>query len=161
MKKIPASERMRKELEALLEGVNSKEFLLSEILRKGATIILQELLEQEVTEFLGRGHYERQKGEHTGYRNGYEPFNIKTAEGKVCVYKPQVRNTEKPFCSKLAAFFRNNSQVLEKLALEMYARGLSTRDIEDALIEATGDMILRSYPKNLKNFKTETYLSLK
>ena len=142
MKKIPASERMRKELEALLEGVNSKEFLLSEILRKGATIILQELLEQEVTEFLGRGHYERQKGEHTGYRNGYEPFNIKTAEGKVCVYKPQVRNTEKPFCSKLAAFFRNNSQVLEKLALEMYARGLSTRDIEDALIEATGDMIL-------------------
>ena len=142
MKKIPASERMRKELEALLEGVNSKEFLLSEILRKGATIILQELLEQEVTEFLGRGHYERQKGEHTGYRNGYEPFNIKTAEGKVCVYKPQVRNTEKPFCSKLAAFFRNNSHVLEKLALEMYARGLSTRDIEDALIEATGDMIL-------------------
>ena len=65
MKKIPASERMRKELETLLEGVNSKEFLLSEILRKGATIILQELLEQEVTEFLGRGHYERQKGDDT------------------------------------------------------------------------------------------------
>ena len=32
--------------------------------------------------------------------------------------------------------------MLEKLALEMYARGLSTRDIENALIEATGDMIL-------------------
>jgi len=32
--------------------------------------------------------------------------------------------------------------VLEKLALEMYARGLSTRDIEDALIEATGEVIL-------------------
>ena len=27
-------------------------------------------------------------GENTGYRNGYEPFNIKTAEGKICVYKP-------------------------------------------------------------------------
>ena len=48
MKKIPASERMRKELETLLEGVDSKEFLLSEILRKGATIILQELLQQPV-----------------------------------------------------------------------------------------------------------------
>jgi len=142
MKRIPASEKMRKELEALLKGVDSKEFLLSEILRKGTAIILQELLEQEVTEFLGRRHYERQKGNDTGYRNGYEPFNIKTAEGKICVYKPQVRNIEKPFHSKLAAFFRNNSKVLEKLALEMYARGLSTRDIEDALIEATGDMIL-------------------
>jgi len=88
MKRIPASEKMRKELEALLKGVDSKEFLLSEILRKGTAIILQELLEQEVTEFLGRRHYERQKGENTGYRNGYEPFNIKTAEGKICVYKP-------------------------------------------------------------------------
>ena len=48
MKRIPASEKMRKELETLLEGVNSKEFLLSEILRKGATIILQELLQQPV-----------------------------------------------------------------------------------------------------------------
>ena len=86
MKRIPASERMRKELEALLEGVDSKEFLLSEILRKGATIILQELLEQEVTEFLGRGHYERQKGEHTGYRNGYEPLTLRQLKARsVCI----------------------------------------------------------------------------
>ena len=142
MKRIPASQRMRKELEELLNGVEVGEFLLSELIKKGAALILQELLEQELTEFLGRGHYERQKGKGTGYRNGYEPFRIKTAEGKICVYKPQVRDTEKPFCSRLAAFLRNNSKVLEKLALEMYARGLSTRDIEDALIEATGDMIL-------------------
>ena len=54
MKRIPTSEKMRKELETLLKGVDSKEFLLSEILRKGAAIILQELLEQEVTEFLGK-----------------------------------------------------------------------------------------------------------
>ena len=66
--------------------------------------------------------------------------DVKTAEGKFCVYKPQVRDAERPFCSKLSAFFRNNSQVLEKLALEMYSRGLSTRDIEDALIEATGEL---------------------
>ena len=62
MKRIPASQRMRKELEELLNGVNSREFLLSELIKKAAAIILQELLEQEVTEFLGRGHYERQKG---------------------------------------------------------------------------------------------------
>ena len=89
---------------------------------------------------MGRGHYERQKGENTGYRNGYEAFHVKTAEGKFCVYKPQVRDAEKPFYSKLSAFFRNNSQVLEKLAIEMYSRGLSTRDIEDVLIEATGEL---------------------
>jgi len=82
----------------LLNGVDTKGFLLSEIIRKGAAIILQELLEQEVTDFLGRDHYERKKGGNTeGYRNGYEPFNIKTGEGKICVYKPQVRDTEKHF----------------------------------------------------------------
>jgi len=47
MKRIPASQKMRKELEELLNGVDTKEFLLSEIIRKGASIILQELLEQE------------------------------------------------------------------------------------------------------------------
>ncbi len=35
-----------------------------------------------------------------------------------------------------------NTEVLEKLALEMYVRGLSTRDIEDALFEATGNVFL-------------------
>jgi transposase-like protein len=50
--------------------------------------------------------------------------------------------TDSSFCSRLVAFFRNNSEVLEKLAIEMYARGLSTRDIEDALMEATGDVVL-------------------
>ncbi len=95
---------MRKELEELLNGSTNKGFLLSELIKKGAAIILQELLEEEVTEFLGRGHYERQKDVNTGYRNGYEPFKIKTAEGEIYVYKPQVRNSEKPFRSKLAAF---------------------------------------------------------
>jgi transposase-like protein len=40
------------------------------------------------------------------------------------------------------AFLRGNSDVLERLAVEIYARGLSTRDIEDALEEATGDRLL-------------------
>ncbi len=39
-------------------------------------------------------------------------------------------------------FLRGNSDVLERLALEMNTRGLSTRDIEDAFREATGDMLL-------------------
>jgi putative transposase len=39
-------------------------------------------------------------------------------------------------------FLRGHSDVLERLAVEMYARGLSTRDIEDALQEATGDRLL-------------------
>lgn len=53
-----------------------------------------------------------------------------------------MRDTLEPFSSKLRQFFRGHTDCLEKLTAEMYARGLSTRDIEDALLEATGDLIL-------------------
>jgi transposase-like protein len=39
-------------------------------------------------------------------------------------------------------FLRGNSDVLQRFAVEMYARGLSTRDIETALEEGTGDRLL-------------------
>ena len=39
-------------------------------------------------------------------------------------------------------FLNGNSEVLERLVTEMYARGLSTRDVEDAFRDATGDMLL-------------------
>jgi len=72
---------------------------LSMIMKKGAALILQELLEKEATEFLGRDHYQRAKGEEnrSGYRNGYEPRKIRTGEGKMEVYLPQVRDIEEPF----------------------------------------------------------------
>jgi hypothetical protein len=44
--------------------------------------------------------------------------------------------------ARLITFLPGNSDVLERLAVEMYARGLSTRDIEDALEEAAGDRLL-------------------
>jgi putative transposase len=55
---------------------------------------------------------------------------------------PQVRDAPQTYRSKLMSFLRGNSEVLERLAVEMYSRGLSTRDIEAALVEATGDHLL-------------------
>jgi transposase-like protein len=79
--------------------------LLSEFLLKGMQPLLQELLEGEITEFLEREHYERRKeGPHRGYRNGYEPSKVKTAEGEVRIELPQVRDTAELFFSKLREF---------------------------------------------------------
>ncbi|MDI6689468.1 MAG: transposase [Actinomycetota bacterium] len=87
--------------------------------------MMQELLEAEVTEFLEREHYERRKeGPHRGYRNGYEPSKVKTAEGEVKMELPQVRDAAGFFFSKLKEFFRGNTDCLEKLTTEMFARGL-------------------------------------
>jgi transposase-like protein len=141
-KRIPPSHGMRKELGEIINGARSGENLLSEIIRWGMAIIIQEMLEQEVTDLLGRAHYQRCAAENKGYCNAYEPYRIKTAEGNIAVYKPQVTNTSGPYKSTLARFLRRNSDVLQALSVEMFARGLSTRDINDALVGATGDVLL-------------------
>lgn len=142
MKRIPPSQRIRKELHEFLQG-GQEENALSSFLQKGMALLIQELLEAEATEFLGRGHYERAGDKNfAGYRNGYERGKVKTAEGKIPIELPQLRDTAVPFTSKLKDFFSGNTDVLEKLTAEMYARGLSTRDIEDALMDATGDPLL-------------------
>jgi transposase-like protein len=142
MEKIPPSERIRKGIEELLQGGTMGD-LLGRVLHEGMRLIVQEMYETEATDFLERGHYKRcGNGEFRGYRNGYEPGKIKTAEGVLKVEVPQLRDTAEPFVSKLKGFLRGNTGCLEKLAAEMYARGLSVRDIEDALMEGTGDMVL-------------------
>jgi transposase-like protein len=143
MEKILPSNRIRKDVADILEeGVRGNGSVVSALIQKASELVIQELLEEEVTNYLQRGYYERSKGSTRGHRNGYEPARVKTAEGKLTVQVPQVRNTEEPYRSKIAQFLRGNTEVVERLAAEMYARGLSTRDIEDALRDATGDLIL-------------------
>ena len=145
MNRIPPSQKIGKQFELLMkQGLDGEQDLTSTVVRLGIERLVQEMVEQEVTDYLERGHYERRRPEqeHRGYRNGYEPGRIRTAEGEIRVQVPQVRDAPATYRSRLMVFLRGNSDVLERLAVEMYARGLSTRDIEDALEEATGDRLL-------------------
>jgi len=161
MNRIPPSKRIRSQIEALMNGAfEDQEDLLSQLVRLGVQQLVQEALEQEATDYLGRDHYEhrREGQEHRGYRNGYRSAPLDTAEGRVQVQVPQVRQSPEPFRSRLMEFLRGNSDVLERLAIEMYTRGLSTRDIEDAFREATGDMLLsRTAVSNLTEQLWEDY----
>ena len=145
MHRIPPSQKIGKQFEQLMKhGLDGEEDLTSLVVRLGIERLVQEMVEQEATDYLERGHYERRRPEqeHRGYRNGYEPGRMRTAEGEILVQVPQVRDAPATYRSRLMVFLRGNSDVLERLAVEMYARGLSTRDIEDALEEATGDRLL-------------------
>ena len=55
---------------------------------------------------------------------------------------PQVRATGEPYRSSLMSPLDGNSDVLDHLATEMCARGLSTRDAEDAFRDATGELLI-------------------
>jgi transposase-like protein len=107
------------------EGLDAKETdLLSTLAQLGLSYLVQQALEQEQEDFLGRSHYERRgKEARRGYRNGYEEAGLATAEGKVEVRVPQVRGSSTPYRSRLMEFLSGNSEALERLVVEMYARG--------------------------------------
>lgn len=111
------------------------------LLRLGVQRMIQELLEAEQAEFIGADRYER-AGDRQGQRNGYERAHLDTAEGRIELATPQVRGSAAPFASKLLAFLSGRTETVERLVSEMYARGLSTRDIEQAFTDATGGCIL-------------------
>src|SRR5277367_4125218 len=96
----------------------------------------------DLADVLGRERYERGDGEKAGYRNGYRPGKVKTAEGAVDYSAPQVRDTPEPFISGVRAALSGRTRELERLAVELYARGLSTRDIEDTFTDDTGRRLL-------------------
>jgi putative transposase len=70
--RVAPSERFRLELDEVLAGVGQEQDPVETIVRLGARLILQQALENEVSEFLGRGRYERAE-ETVSHRNGYEP----------------------------------------------------------------------------------------
>ncbi len=144
MRRVAPSVRIREELDQLLsEGAEGEATIVSALVEKVTRLVVQELLEGEQTDFLGgRGRYERRSGGQGGSRNGYERGRIRTAEGRMEVAVPQVRGAGEPFRPALMSFLEGNSEVLERLVTEMYARGLSTRDVEDAFKDATGESML-------------------
>jgi transposase-like protein len=127
----------------LRQGIEGSEQPTSQLLRLAAQLVLQQALEAEVSDFLGRERYERRREEQRGYRNGYEARHLRSAEGEMGVQAPQVRDSEQPYRSRLLEFLRGHSEVLDYLVVQMYSRRLSTRDIEEALRDPlTGETLL-------------------
>jgi transposase-like protein len=77
-----------------------------------------------------------------GYRNGYRPGRLKTAEGRMEYSAPQIAGRDEPFRSVIREHLKGHTQGLEDLAIEMLARGLSVRDIEDAFKDENGRLLL-------------------
>ena len=143
MKRIAPSQVKEQAIKNLLSGVDGElegKELLSELIRRSTESVLQQFLEQEQAEFLGRQRYER--GSSGAYRNGYEGRSLRSAEGVMQVHLPQVRGLQEPYRSRVWAGLSKNSEVLEQIVAEMYVRGLSVRDIEEAMQTATGGFML-------------------
>jgi putative transposase len=145
MARVVPSERVRRELDLVLVGVGEHDDPVEAVARLGARLILQQALEDEVTEFVGRERYAR-AGEAGGgavYRNGYEPRVVKTTSGPVELERPRVRNaTELGFESRVLGKGVARTHALEALIIVGFLRGLSVRDVEALLGEALGEQVV-------------------
>ena len=119
MKRVSAPERTRERLRALIDGRLGTAPDRSNLVLLAAQLILEEALEGEVRDGIGRDRYERAEGPAAGYRNGYRPGKIKTAEGMVEYAAPQVRDTPEPFVSAIRAALGGRTEALEQLAVEL------------------------------------------
>src|SRR5688572_2728847 len=135
MARVAPSERFRAELDEALAGVGQEQDPVETIGRLGARLILQQALEDEVTEFLGRARYERAE-EAVSHRNGYEPRRVRTTSGTVELERPRVRDASKlGFESRVLGKHVTRTYALESLVIGSFLRGLSTRDVEAVLEE--------------------------
>lgn len=143
-KRIQPSAKISKEIMDLIQnlkenGDNKK--LLDQLVELGMSKVVQDLLEKEVEQHIGTSYYE-QVDNRSGYRNGYKPAHLNTAEKRILIEKPQVSDSPDPFKSTIWPQIKGNTQRLEKIAVEMYARGCSTRDIEELLKDEHGHILL-------------------
>lgn len=104
--------------------------------RQGVQRLLQQLLEDEVEQVLGRQRSARRDGIDAapGYRNGYgKPRRLSLSSGTVTVRRPRVRGLEARFESRLLPLFKRRTEEVGRLLPELYLHGLAQGDFDLAL----------------------------
>jgi putative transposase len=135
--RLPASQRT-----SLIEGRLSTDSVKDELVKLATRPIVEEALEGEAGDAVGRDYYEHGAQPGQGHRNGYRTGRLKTAEGLMEYSAPQVAGRNEPFRSTIREHLKGHTRGLEDLAVEMLARGLSVRDIEDAFKDESGRLLL-------------------
>ena len=104
--------------------------------REGIRRLLQQMLEEEVEEALGRQRYARRAGVDAapGYRNGWgRPRRLSLMSGTITVRRPRVRGLEARFESQLLPLFKRRTEEVGRLLPELYLHGLAHGDFDLAL----------------------------
>lgn len=118
--------------------------MLEQLVRQGARKMLQQMLEAEVAEFLGRDRYER-GGEFRGYRNGHHgERTIGVGMGAVEVRVPRVSDVPAEvapagYRSEIVESYQRRSRTQERLLVRLYLEGLASGDFEPVFRALVGE----------------------
>ena len=79
--RVSPTEAVRAEIDELFGSGRDIAEVLEEVMRLSARLVLQQVLEDEVTSWLGRDWNSRAEGGRAGQRNGYGDLTVKTHRG--------------------------------------------------------------------------------
>src|SRR5499425_1350944 len=130
---------------------------LEDFVREHVQRFIQALLEEEVTELLGRTKSARQEAVDaaSGYRNGYgKPRRLTLTSGTITVRRPRVRDLNERFVSRVLPLFKRQTNKVGELLPQLYLHGLALGDFELALRGLLGEGAPLS-PASLLRLKTQ------
>jgi len=143
-------------LDSLLEGCSSEEDLFGPegVFTKLKGAVMERLLEAEMGEHLGHERQGRRRG--TNSRNGHSRKTVQTETGPVEIHVP--RDREGSFEPKLVKKHQRRLEGFDQKVIALYARGMTTRDIQQHLRELYGtdvspELISRATEGVLEEFR--------
>lgn len=110
-----------------IDDVIGKDGLVQRLIKD----VLENILEVEMGEHLGRGKYDRQTDidqDDRNYRNGYSKKTLRSSFGDVDLDVPRDRKAE--FEPQIVKKYETVCNELDKKIISLYAKGMSTRDIQ-------------------------------
>jgi transposase-like protein len=129
--RMPSAEEVARELgkATSIDDFYGKDGIFARLFSK----TIEEMLEAELSSELGYERYEAEGRNSGNSRNGHYMRKMRTSGGDAEIKVPRDRNGE--FQS---ALLKKNSNEIEQKITAMYAKGMSTRDIQDMLTELYG-----------------------
>jgi transposase-like protein len=130
---------------------------LEDFVRGHVQRFIQTLLEEEVTELLGRTKSSRREAVDApqGYRNGYgKPRRLSMTNGTITVRRPRVRGLTERFESRVLPLFKRQTKQVGELLPQLYLHGLALGDFELALRGLLGEGAPLS-PSSLTRLKAQ------
>jgi len=125
---MPSAEEVAQELgkATSIDDFYGKDGIFSRLFSK----TIEQMLEAELSAELGYQRYESTGRNSGNNRNGHYKRKMRTSSGDAEIKVPRDRNGE--FQS---ALLQKNSSEIEQKILALYAKGMSTRDIQEMLEE--------------------------
>ena len=133
--------------------------VLERLVREGARKMLQDALEAEVDDFLGRRRYQR-TDEQRGYRNGHLPERtIGVGMGAVEVSLPRVSDVPPEvspdgYHSEIVSRYQRRSRTQGRLMARLYLEGLASGDFEPVFRALVGETAALS-PSSILKLKAD------